>query len=86
MRFDGTVTLGNVLTILAFAMTALAFGLRTDFNIKAIQKWIKAHAECNATQIAALNEIRTGLSYLRGIADAQKLSPPLPHEYRKGPK
>lgn len=85
MHFDGTVTLGNVLTIAAFALAALAFGLKVDFDIKNIRAWIRAHAECNTAQIAALNEIRSSLDYLRGVSDAQKQRDEgTAHDYRKG--
>ncbi len=79
MHFDGTITLGNVLTIAAFAFAALLYGLRLDSRIKANEEandrydaWILAHEACNKMQISTLNKINESLSYLRGVSDAQR--------------
>jgi len=66
MHFDGTVTLGNVLVIGSFTVATLAFVIRFDERLKAIERWIKGHEVCNKTQIDILSEVRNDLSYLRG--------------------
>lgn len=72
MHFDGTVTLGNVLTIAAMAIVAITYGIRVDLDLKSIKEWIKGHKECNDKQIAILTELRGDLRYLKGLADGKR--------------
>lgn len=65
-HFDMTVTLGNVLTILAFAVAAIAFGFRLEAKVALHEAWIKAHEECAEKQMEILNKLNSAIAYLRG--------------------
>lgn len=72
-HFDMTVTLGNVLTILAFAAAAMAYGLRLESKItlheeaiKLLKEWVSGHAECSKQQTEILTELRAAIAYIRG--------------------
>src|SRR5678815_2927754 len=65
-HFDMTVTLGNLLTIAAFAIAAIAFGIRIETKVAFHEIWIKGHAECSRQQSEVLNELREAISYMRG--------------------
>jgi len=43
MRFDATISLGNILTFGSIFFLAVAFWIRQDERIKTIQKWIEIH-------------------------------------------
>ncbi len=66
VHFDMTVTLGNVLTIMAFGVAAAAFGIRLEAKVALHETWIKGHAECSRQQTMILTELRAAIAYLRG--------------------
>lgn len=72
MHFDGTVTLGNLLTIAVMTIAAIAYWQRVELDLKAIKEWIKGHKECNQKQIDILHEVRGSLRYLKGVADGER--------------
>jgi len=65
-HFDMTVTLGNLLTIIAFSVAAIGFGIRIESKVSLHEAWIKAHAECSKQQTEILTELRSAIAYLRG--------------------
>ena len=73
LRFDMTVTMGNVLTILAFMVASIAFGYRLEGRIKSAEEserrhevWIAAHAACTRVQTEVMTELRAAIAYMRG--------------------
>ena len=71
MHFDGTVTLGNLLVMVTFAIAAITFGLKLAHDVKYLKQWVAAHAECNERQIKVLEEVRLELAYRRGQSDGE---------------
>lgn len=65
-HFDMTVTLGNLLTIAAFAIAAIAFGIRIESKVAYHEMWIKVHQECSKQQLEILNELRSAVAYIKG--------------------
>jgi hypothetical protein len=73
MQFDGTITLGNILTILAMAGGFTAWFFRTDAKIQrlhdaleVVQRWIAAHEECSDKQEEILDDLRECVAYIKG--------------------
>lgn len=72
MTFDGTVSLGNILTMTTIIAAAIISWSRLSMKIEQHQQWIVDHEECSDNQRKILIEVRESLSYLRGRADQKR--------------
>ncbi len=85
MHWDGTITLGNLLTIGVSALAVIRAWFVIDAKLSMmsavmgarlanIEEWIKGHEECSHQQREILDEVRAGLSYLRGVASQRRFA------------
>jgi hypothetical protein len=73
MHFDGTITLGNIgtiVSIIAYAAfqyaTMKARQRRSEERITLIENFITAHAKCHQSQEQIVVELREAVSFIKG--------------------
>ncbi len=74
LQFDSTVTLGNIITVGAVLLSIVRTWSVLDSKLKGIEEWIKGHEECSQQQREILDEVRSGLAFLRGMASQRRFA------------
>lgn len=69
LQFDTTISLGNILTVLAIVLGFVLKWDRQALEIKTMKAWITAHELCNKTQLVILEELRESMAYMKGKLD-----------------
>lgn len=65
MHFDGTITLGQVLTLLGAVVAVLFFWRDTDWRISNLETWRKEHMVDEEARDKLIHAARISLDHLR---------------------
>jgi hypothetical protein len=68
IHFDETVSLGNVITFFCVIVGLVAFWIRQDERVHAIQKWIEGHEHEAEGRETLIREMGLAIVELRTIA------------------
>ena len=72
MHFDTTITMGNVMTALAFLVAAGYIWSGMKHNVKAIEAWIKEHKEESKKSAEERIEMRLGYVKLQSLLESHE--------------
>jgi uncharacterized membrane protein YqgA involved in biofilm formation len=71
-HFDGTITLGNALTIALILGGFIAQWVRFGAKLEKVEEWIKEHQKCGQKQDDILKELGEAIAFMRGALGIQK--------------
>lgn len=70
-HFDSTITLGNILTIIAFSVAALLWYSNTNWRLKIVEEWKAAHEHTTLEALRNIEILSRGVAAMEQIAKGQ---------------
>jgi hypothetical protein len=70
MHFDGTISLGNIVTIISFLVIAGMHWKTVTLTLKQHGEYIAEHKRCHQTQMQIVTELRTAIAFMKGRMSA----------------
>jgi hypothetical protein len=73
LRFDGTITLGNIITALTFIFLAIIAWRDINWRVKNLEDWRKAHEVDAHARDELISRVELALSRITALYEAKRV-------------